>query len=162
MQFHQTRWHRRQPIASEASSETVLLPYAPSKTSTYIFYPQADGIGGEFGDSTTTARTVKTHISFYNGTQNKKSVSSRYALFQRVKEPSLTRWRGSKKEVAFRRGGLVGVRGYGRGRIGEKQRKALQCKASRLFVFLVTRNSKVYLSLLCRTNFLFYFVVSLW
>ena len=54
---------------------------------------------------------------------------------QRVKEHSLTRWRGSKKEVAFRRGGLVGVRGYGRGRIGGKQRKALRRKASHLFGF---------------------------
>ena len=54
---------------------------------------------------------------------------------QRVKEHSLTRWRGLKKEVAFRRGGLVGVRGYGRERIGGKQRKAVQRKASNGFIF---------------------------
>ncbi len=52
-------------------------------------------------------------------------------LFQRVKEPSLTRWQTVKKEVAFRRCGLVGVRGYGRGRSGGKQRKPLRCKGSK-------------------------------
>ena len=37
---------------------------------------------------------------------------------------------GVKKEVAFRRCGLVGVRGYGRERSGGKQRKPLQRKGS--------------------------------
>ena len=50
--------------------------------------------------------------------------------FQRVKEPSLTRWWVSKKEVAFRQQSSVGVRGYGRRFVGGKQRKALQYKAS--------------------------------
>ena len=50
--------------------------------------------------------------------------------FRRVKESSLTRWQAVKKEVAFRRGDLVGVRGYGRERISGKQRKPLQRKGS--------------------------------
>ena len=51
-------------------------------------------------------------------------------FYRRVKDSSLTRRRVSKKEVAFRRCGLVGVRGYGRERSGGKQRKPLQRKGS--------------------------------
>ncbi len=40
---------------------------------------------------------------------------------QRVKEPSLTRCGVPKKEVAFREQSSVGVRGYGRRFVREKQ-----------------------------------------
>ena len=52
------------------------------------------------------------------------------SIFYRRVKKSLTRRRVSKKEVAFRRCGLVGVRGYGRERSGGKQRKTLQRKGS--------------------------------
>ena len=66
--------------------------------------------------------------TFWQSERSVVNTTDRFSACQRP--PSLTRWQAVKKEVAFRQQSSVGVRGYGRERIGGKQRKPLQRKGS--------------------------------